>query len=93
MNLQTWARAERGRGTALAAKLGVSAVIVSQWITGARLIPSHRAPDIERATDGEVKVVDVAPWERWVRVPDKKWPHPKGRPCLDCATRWLREAA
>lgn len=87
MKLPTWARAERGRGTILANKLGVSAVIVSQWITGARSIPSQRAPDIERATDGEVKVSEVAPFERWVRVPDKKWPHPKGRPCLDCASR------
>lgn len=52
-------------GNALARKLGVSAVIVSQWRTGVRAVPAERCPAIERATAGAVRCEDLRPDVDW----------------------------
>lgn len=46
---------------------------------------------VESATDGVVTCEDLRPDVRWVRIKDKAWPHPQGRPLVDHAP--AREAA
>jgi hypothetical protein len=41
---------------------------------------------IERATAGRCTVEELNATERWIRVPDPEWPHPKGRPVIDPAS-------
>lgn len=60
---------ERGRGATLAASIGVSPVLVSQWSTGPRLPPIERCVAIERATDGQVTRRDLRP-DDWQDI----WP-------------------
>lgn len=81
------ATAPRGAATRLAENLGISPVIVSQWIAdeSPRPVPGERCPAIERATEGAVKCEDIREDLTWQRVPDSTWPHPDGRPCLDVA--------
>jgi DNA-binding transcriptional regulator YdaS (Cro superfamily) len=50
-------------------------------------VPPQRCPAIERATAGAVTAEQLRPDVRWVRVPDPRWPHPAGRPCIDVAAR------
>lgn len=38
---------------------------------------------IERVTAAKHCVETLLPDERWMRVPDKKYPHPNGRPVVD----------
>lgn len=61
MNLSKWLSVERGRGLKLAAALGVSPVLISQWASGRRVPPFERCIPIERATDGEVSRRDLRP--------------------------------
>lgn len=77
-----------GGPAAVARMLGIRSPSVIGW---RGRIPTDRCPDIERATDGRWTVEQLRPDARWVRVPDKQWPHRKGRPCLDVASP--REAA
>jgi DNA-binding transcriptional regulator YdaS (Cro superfamily) len=65
MNLSDYLDAERGRGAALAAKLGVPAELISQWRNGVRQVPAERCPEIERATGGEVRCEDLRPDVPW----------------------------
>lgn len=44
--LRTWLNGERGRRTALAAKLGITPGALSQWTQ----VPPDRALDVERIT-------------------------------------------
>lgn len=91
LSLKTYLDCERGRRAALAAALGVSPVMISQWTTaadekGSKRIPTDRRPDIERATNGEVTCESLGDEVRWVRKQDATWPwHPSGRPLLDIA--------
>ena len=71
----------------LARHLDVSPSLVNQWIKGARPVPSDKMAAIERATGGAVRVEDFGVQTAWVRVPDKDWPHPKGRPLIDVAAK------
>lgn len=50
--------------------------------------PSY-AVVVERQSQGAVSVEDMCPGVKWVRIKDKAWPHPKGRPLLDA----LKQAA
>jgi DNA-binding transcriptional regulator YdaS (Cro superfamily) len=74
-----------GTQAELAARLDVARPVVNEWVKGKRPIPPTRAALIERMTKGEVTCERLLTSERWVRVSDPGWPHPKGRPCLDVA--------
>ena len=56
----------RGAQSALAAKLSITPVLVSQWANEARPVPPERCVEIEKATDGAVTRKDLRPndWER-----------------------------
>jgi DNA-binding transcriptional regulator YdaS (Cro superfamily) len=45
----------------------------------------------EGATDGAVTCEELRPDVAWVRIKDKSWPHPHGRPLVDHAP--AKEAA
>jgi len=51
--------------TALAREIGVSAVLINQWKSGARQVPAGRCPDIERATNGAVTCEELRPDVNW----------------------------
>lgn len=71
-----------GGPSKVAKMLGIKPPSVIGW--GGR-VPADRCPAIERATSGSVAVEQLRPDVRWVRVPDPRWPHPAGRPCIDVA--------
>jgi DNA-binding transcriptional regulator YdaS (Cro superfamily) len=85
MSLSDYVSAERGRRAALARVIKVHPVLVSQWASGKRGIPSDRCPAIERGTGGKVTCEEMRPDVVWHRVPDAEWPHPRGRPLIDVA--------
>ena len=60
---------------------------IRQWQHGyAERKPSfENSVAIERATEGQVTVEEIRPDATWLRVKDRAWPHPKGRPVLDFA--------
>jgi DNA-binding transcriptional regulator YdaS (Cro superfamily) len=64
MDLRTYLE-EQGGNLHLARAVGVSAVIISQWKTGARQVPAERCPAIEKATDGAVRCEDLRPDVDW----------------------------
>jgi len=70
-----------GGPTAVARMTGLSVPTVHGW----KAIPVHHCPTIERATACVRTCEDMQPGAPWLRVPDKRWPHPKGRPVLDVA--------
>jgi hypothetical protein len=72
---------EIGGTTAVARMVGVKPPTVHGWKT----IPSRYCPAIERSTSGAFSCEKLRPDEPWRRIPDKTWPHPKGRPLLDYA--------
>lgn len=65
MDLKTYAESERGASANLARAIGVSPVMVSQWIGGAKAVPAERCPAIERATRGAVRCEDLRPDVAW----------------------------
>lgn len=77
--------AKVGTAAVLAEALDVSVQAIGQWKAGARPIPAERCLAIERETAGTVTCEELLPSASWVRVKDKDWPHPKGRPLLDLA--------
>lgn len=77
MTLSDYLKAERGRTNALAALLGVSGSLVTQWGNGNKGVSAERAVDIERATDGEVTRRDLRPADWWLVWPELVTPeHP-----------------
>ena len=48
-----------GGQAALAKHLGVTPGAVYQWCTGKRPIPAERCPDIEQATEGQVRCEEL----------------------------------
>lgn len=52
---------------------------VHSWVR----IPVARCPSLELASRGAVTVEEMRPDLRWIRVKDRKWPHPAGRPLVD----------
>lgn len=74
---------DRGAVNQLATAIHVPAALISQWKTSARPVPEDRCPSIEHATVGAVTVEELRPDVSWVRIKDKDWPHPKGRPLVD----------
>lgn len=61
----------------LATDVGVSPVAVSQWKTGARVVPAERCPAIERATGGAVRCEDLRPDVDWAYLRATDCPVPE----------------
>lgn len=61
--LAVWGTAERGRYVALAGKLGLTAPVVSDWVSGKKRIPAEQCPRIEELTG--IKCEDLRPDVRW----------------------------
>lgn len=72
-----------GSQAAIASLLGVTPGAVNQWITGNRPFPVEHCPKVEEATHGAITCETLRDDVAWVRIPDKTWPHPKGRPLVD----------
>lgn len=75
--------------TAIAKALGgsVTRQVVEHWQSKGS-VPAEKAPLVERACRQRgcmVSVDALCPGKRWVRLKDKQWPHPDGRPLLDLA--------
>lgn len=51
----------RGAASRLAKQIGVTPVLISQWVTGSRPIPTERCTQIERATSGAVRCEELRP--------------------------------
>jgi DNA-binding transcriptional regulator YdaS (Cro superfamily) len=83
MDLKSFIQAERGNGVALAEKLRIPLSYLSQMARGIRSITPERAVAIEFETASVVTVESTLPTQQWIRVKDKTWPHPKGRPLHD----------
>ncbi len=54
-----------GAAAALAERIGVSAVVISQWRNGVRRVPTAHCISIEKATGGEVRCEDLRPDVDW----------------------------
>lgn len=68
-----------GGPTAVARIVGLAVPTVHGW----KRIPEWHCPAIEKAKGGAVTVEEMRPDINWLRVKDKSWPHPKGRPVID----------
>ncbi|WNV05818.1 helix-turn-helix domain-containing protein [Candidatus Methylospira mobilis] len=66
-----------GGQAALARSLEVSPATVNQWVLGRRQIPAERCPQIERASNGEVRCEDLRPDVDWAYLRDTKSTGPK----------------
>lgn len=84
MDLKTYT-ATPGAASRLAKRLSIPPALVSQWTATQepRPIPLPRCIEIERETAGAVTCEEMRPDAAWVRVRDRKWPHPKGRPLVN----------
>lgn len=60
MTLSEFLNRERGRVGALARRLEVSGSLVTQWANG-KAVSAERCPQIELATEGEVRRWDLRP--------------------------------
>lgn len=79
MTLSDYLKAERGRTNTLAALLGVSGSLVTQWANGNKGVSAERAVEIERATAGTVTRRDLRPadWFKvWPELVDSEHPTP-----------------
>lgn len=91
MNLPDYLSAERGRGAALAAAVGVTPVMVSQWSGGIKPVPPERCVAIEQATSGVVTRRDLRPKD-WHLI----WPEligTEGAPAVPADQAEMRDAA
>lgn len=84
MDLKTYTE-PAGAAAKLAKLLEVPPALISQWTADEkpRQVPAPRCVAIELATDGTVTCEEMRPDVLWVRMRDRKWPHPKGRPLVD----------
>jgi DNA-binding transcriptional regulator YdaS (Cro superfamily) len=74
---------DRGCAARAADHLGVPPALITQWCKGIRPAPADRAVAIELLTEAAVTCEEMRPDVLWVRMRDRKWPHPKGRPLVD----------
>lgn len=65
MDLKTYVELERGGAVKLAHAIGVSQVMISQWISGVKAVPAERCPPIEQATGGMVRCEELRPDIPW----------------------------
>lgn len=80
---------ELGGPTKVARALSLSVPTVHGW----KCIPERHCPALELWKNGAVTVEQMRPDVTWHRVRDPKWPHPKGRPLIDVATKEHANAA
>lgn len=79
MNLSDYVKAERGRGAAVALRVGVHPVMVSQWASGVKPVPAERCAAVEQATAGAVTRRDLRPndwWRIWPELVTAEHPIP-----------------
>lgn len=70
-------------GTSAVARIcNVKPPSVSEWRRNGRF-PEAKCPAIELESKGQYPCEVLRPDVQWVRVKDKNWPHPKGRPLVD----------
>lgn len=77
LDLMEWSQTDAAEG------FEVSQPTVSEWLRGVRPVPHATAAEMEKLTDGQVLAERVRPDERWLRIPDRRWPTKAGRPVLD----------
>jgi len=70
MELNSYLKRNHGNASRLAATLGLSPVLISQWAVGGRPVPITRCPAIERATNGLVTRRDLRPNDWWAIWPE-----------------------
>jgi DNA-binding transcriptional regulator YdaS (Cro superfamily) len=70
-----------GSQTKLGQLLGRKKAAVSRWKR--EQVPADVCPLIEKHTG--ITCEELRPDVKWVRVKDKNWPNPKGRPLMDVA--------
>lgn len=87
MKLSEYVGSPRGRVGALAATLGVSGSLVTQWAAG-KAVSAERCVDIERATDRAVMRWDLRPND-WHLV----WPELVGAEGAPAIPQEVRDAA
>ena len=61
MKLTTYLKKHKVTHATLAAQLGVTEGLISQWVCGRTKITAERAVAIEKATAGHVRRVDLRP--------------------------------
>jgi len=61
MDLQAYLTEEHGRASALAKRLEISPVLISQWASGVRKVPLERCVEIEKATERAVTCEELRP--------------------------------
>ena len=76
--------------TPTAGVIGVSVQRLGNWLD--RGIPMDQCAKVEVSLGGAVAVEDMRPDINWLRVKDKSWPHPKGRPVIDVGAPAKAEA-
>lgn len=76
-----------GGQSALAAMIGGTPQLVNNWVRRGGEVPVYHCPSIERAVGGSVTCEELRPDLVWVRVKDRSWPHPQGRPLVDHSTK------
>lgn len=70
-------------GTSAVARIcNVKPPSVSEWRRNGRF-PEAQCPTIEFASKGRFICEGLRSDVQWVRIKDKDWPHPKGRPLVD----------
>lgn len=72
-----------GGPTAVARILNLAPPTVHGW----KFIPAWHCPALEKALNGAVTAEEMRPDVHWLRIKDRGWPHPKGRPCEDHAAK------
>lgn len=65
MKLSKYVNTRRGISSHLAKRLGISPVMISQWVAGIKQVPAERCIEIEILTDGLVTCEDLRPDLNW----------------------------
>ncbi len=73
MKLRDFLKKEgRGASAALARKINVPPVLISQWKNGVQRVPADKCLMLESATDGQVKCEELRPDIPWFVIRGKK---------------------
>ena len=65
-------------------EFGITNVTLGNWLNGKSTISAEHALKLERRFP-HIKVEDLRPYDRWIRIPDPAWEASGGRPLLDLA--------
>ena len=76
-----------GSQSSVAAGLGVAPQVVNNWMRRGAVASPENCPALERLSNGAVTCEELRPDVSWVRIPDRDWPHPQGRPLVDFTDR------